>query len=244
MTAAGLDALLLWADDPAAPAAFYAQMEGIRREGTTLRLPDGHVWQLCPGRKECPTRGPHGIVPALAVRDIVEAKGWIRHMGRPIVFEEVVPGLARFTFLDPTGQPVDMVQELDASTWTRGARIPEPEAPPRPPRVTGLFELSLYAVDTTRALHLYRDTLGLEVGLAYFAHIHLILDTIPLVIRPTWHRCRGELPHTPALRLRVPPDLPGKCRAAGLAWTAPLPDACPGSWYWDGETTLCALVAT
>ncbi len=195
-----LKTLLLWTNDVRQASAFYRRALGIRAEGSFLLMPDGFRWQLCAPRPECRARGPHGIVPALEVEDIVQAKAWLRKLKRPIVFEEVVPGLARFIFLDPDGNPVELVQALDVGTWERGAHIPDPASEPSaPPPVVGMFEVSLYARDVPAAVRFYREVLGLETGLTYFAHIHLLFDNLPLVIRPTWRQCDQSLPHTPAL---------------------------------------------
>lgn len=200
MSGSRVEALRLWVEDLDRATGFYTTMLGIEPEGKGVRLPDGMLWELCAGRKSCAARGPHGIVPALHVEDIAEAKAWVRRQGYPLLFEEVVPGLARITTMDTEGNPIDLVQELDASEWHRGMRIPEGKGA-HPPRVYGLFELSLYARDTGRALHFFRDILGLEPGLAYFAHVHLLFENVPLVIRPTWRQCDVTEQHTPALVL-------------------------------------------
>ena len=171
---------------------------GLEGEGAGIPLPDGTAFLLCTPRPACTVRGPHGIVPALEVDDIAQAKAHLRRLERPIVMEEVVPGLARLTFLDPWGNAVDLVQTLDASRWQRGARIPEVAAH-GPPRVRGLFEVSLYALDVPAAVRFYREEMGLATGLTYFAHIHLLFENLPLVVRPTWHRCAVTAAHTPAL---------------------------------------------
>ncbi len=213
-----LDAVLLWVRDQEQAAAFYAQAMGLPAREGRITLPDGHVLYLCSGRVPCHARGPHGIVPVLEVADIAHARAWVQHLGRPIVFEEVVPGLARFIFLDPDGNPIDLAQVLDTQTWERGARIPVWKTPPTsPPQVLGLFELSLYARDAGAALRFYRDVLGLETGLAYFAHVHLLFENAALVIRPTWHRCDQREPHTPALVLagEATTTQQDTCRAVG-----------------------------
>ncbi len=237
-----LNALVMWSVNVQDTLAFYAQWEGVQIHDARVFFPDGHEWRVCPGRVPCKARGPYGIVPALAVGDIVQAKAWVRRVGRPIVFEEVVPGLARLTFLAPDGQPVDLVQELDTRGWQRGARIPEVQHVSGPPRVEGLFELSLYANETSRVLRVYREVLGLEVGLAYFAHTHLLLEPTVLVVRPTWRACREALPHTPALLLQAPVSLPERCRAEGLEYPHPLPCAIADVWCWDGEHTAWGIL--
>ncbi len=209
-----LTGLQLWVEDTGRARDFYGRHLGMKWQEGHLVLADGTYWHLCPGRIPCQTHGPHGLVPALEVEDISQAKAWFRQQGHPLLFQEVVPGLARLTLSDPEGNAFDLVQSLDASTWTRGANIPEPAHVSTPPRVLGLFELSLYARETDRALSFYRDVLGLDVGLAYFAHVHLLLGEIPLVIRPTWRRCSLRKFHTPGLIVRLEADnsLEERCR--------------------------------
>lgn len=226
-----VQAVILWVEESKAAATFYTKALGLPVENNRVRLPDGVILILCPGRVSCNTRGPHGLVPALEVDDIAAAKAHLRGLQRPIVFEEVVPGLARLTFLDPDGNALDLVQPLDVEAWERGARIPEKDAGSGPPRVRGLFELSLYARDVPAMIHFYRDQLALETGLAYFAHIHLLFDNVPLVIRPTWHRCNVQTRHTPALLAR-PTD--GHASQAGAS-PALCPEDHPGQF--DGEHT-------
>ncbi len=233
MSGLWVHALALHVDDLAQARAFWHEHMGLAAADDMLRLPDGLTLLLCAGRAACTTRGPHGIVPALEVEDIAAARAYLRHLGRPVVFEEVVPGLARITFLDPAGNPIDLVQSLDVATWQRGARIPQ--ASPRAPRVLGIFELSLYALDAPARVRFYRDTLGLATGLAYFAHVHLLFENVPLVVRPTWHRCTTSLPHTPALLVAPTapsdddPDLRAVCAGASPTW-------------FDGEYTRVFLV--
>ncbi|NPA91935.1 MAG: hypothetical protein GXO55_10925 [Chloroflexi bacterium] len=240
MSGLSLAGLFLWARDVSRARAFYAQWKGwVEAEGG-FRLPDGILWRVCSGRGNCSTRGPHGVVPALAVEDVAQAKAWLQAQGRPLVFEEVVPGLARLTFIDPEGNPVDVVQEVDVAGWQRGQRIPAASDSSEPPRVLGLFELSLYTHDVPRAQRVYQEGLGLTLGLAYFAHIHLLFDNVPLVLRPTWHRCPTQEPHTPALLL-LGEALP-TCRVEGLTWK-PL-NLCytPCSGCHDGEYTwVCRM---
>ncbi len=206
MSALWVHALVLYVNDEARARAFWGHEMGLPQVAPGVRLPDHLTLAFCAGRGRCTARGPHGLVPALEVDDIARARAYVRARGRPIVFEEVVPGLARFTFLDPEGNAVDMVQTLEVTKWQRGDRIPDVPAD-HPPRVLGLFEVSLYALDVARAVRFYREQVGLPTGLAYFAHIHLLFQNLPLVIRPTWHRCESRDPHTPALVIgHTPPQ--------------------------------------
>ncbi len=233
-----LTSLLWWVNDTEQISAFYQEALGIGSDEGALLLPDGFRWHLCTPRPPCRARGPHGIVPVLEVKDIAQAKAWIKRLKRPVVFEEIVPGLARFIFLDSDGHPVELVQPLNVETWERGARIPEPPSPPSaPPHVVGMFEVSLYTRDVSASVRFYRDVLGLETGVAYFAHIHLLFDNLPLVIRPTWRRCDQSRPHTPALVVACSPD-----EGRGLPWEDR--SLCGQGWpaLFDGEHTwvLCA----
>ncbi len=198
MSAPRVVGILLWVGDESRAAEFYREALGVVPEGSRLPLPDGTSLYMCPGRVACGVRGPHGLVPALEVDDIVAAKARVRRLGRPIPFEEVVPGLARLTFLDPDGNPLDLVQPLEVTRWERGARIPDEGAKPQF-QVKGLYELSVYARDVGAVRRFYRDRLGLETGLAYFAHVHLLFENLPLVVRPTWHACGMRERHTPAI---------------------------------------------
>ncbi len=190
--------VLLWVKEGDRAAEFYGQALGITPDDARLPLPDGTFLLLCPGRVPCNARGPHGLVPALEVDDIAAAKARLQRLGRPIPFEEVVPGLARLTFLDPDYNPIDFVQPLDAARWERGARISSRDEE-TDFQVKGLFELSVYARDVATVRRFYQERLGLETGLAYFAHIHLLFENVPLVIRPTWHTCNTRERHTPAI---------------------------------------------
>ncbi len=231
MSGLWVDAVVLWVQDTERAAAFYRDGLGLAAQGSAFRLPDGLRLILCPGRVACSVRGPHGLVPALEVNDIVAARAHLRRLGRPVVFEEVVPGLARVTFIDPDGNAIDLVQPLEVEKWQRGARIPEGDAERHPPQVRGLFELSVYARDTARMLRFYRDILGLDTGLAYFAHIHLLFENVPLVIRPTWYNCNEQSRHTPALLVRK--------HANGMEHPPNLLSICedPLSGQFDGEHT-------
>ena len=211
-----LERLLIWVQDVQRARRFYHESLGMQQEKSGLRLADGTRIELCSGRVPCTARGPHGIVPAFLVEDVAQAKAWLRAQGRPILFEEVVPGLARVTSMDPAGNAFDLVQELDASRWQRGMRIPDVSGI-APPTVLALFELSVYVRDTANTLHFFRDTLGLEVGLAYFGHVHLLLGDVSLVIRPTWRQCEVTREHTSALVLSggLPERIWAMCQAQG-----------------------------
>ena len=234
-----LNALYLFVGDVQQAAAFYREVLAAQVQGDDLLWPDGFRWHLCSPRPICRARGPHGVVPVLEVDDLVQAKAWIRSHARPIVFEEVVPGLARLIFLDPDGNPVELVQSLAVDEWQRGARLPEFEGTPIPPRVVGMFEVSVYARDVPASVRFYRDVLGLETGLAYFAHIHLLFDNLPLVIRPTWRQCDQPAPHTPALSLT-----PGGEDTPQLRWEHTTVCGRSFEGVFDGEHTWVLMEPT
>lgn len=228
-----LQGVVVWVGDEAQACTFYQRALGLVCQDPSVTLPDGVTIHLEPGRVRCSARGPHGVVPALEVADIAAAKGWLQSLQRPIVFEEVVPGLARFTFLDPDGNPVDLVMPLATDRWARGQSIPVADAG-GPPEVRGLFEVSVYVRDLRSAVRFYRDGLGLETGLTYFAHLHLLFENTALVLRPTWVRCSHRASHTPALVVDGPfrcPDEVGKSKVVDLHHLDP-DKAC-----WDGEHT-------
>ncbi len=221
--------LILWAQEVPSVLTWYEQILGLPVKNGAIILPDGirFLWQE--NRPSCPTRGPHGVVPALEVDDIAQAKAWLRAVERPIVFEEIIPGLARLTFLDPAGIPIDLVQVLEVQRWQRGQQIPLGTAQ-HPPVISGLFEISVYVENIRNALAFYRDVLHLETGLTYFAHYHLLFTNVPLVLRPTWHRCPQQAPHTPALLIQGVYHCPAEYRLSPPF--APTQLAC-----WDGEHT-------
>jgi len=184
-----------------AAGAFYSTTLGLQGEGERLRLGDGLFLDLVEGRPPCSAREPHGAVPAFLVSNLSQAKGWLQHTGCPIVFEEVVPGLARLAFLDPDDNAIELVEERDPEQWVRGAAITASAGEASPAVVEGVLEVSIFANDTAGVLSFYRDVLSLPVGAAYFAHVHLMTDNVPLVLRPTWCRCGQAQPHTPGLVL-------------------------------------------
>lgn len=227
----GLSGLVLWVRDAAAARAFYVQTLGLSGEGDQVRVPGGVTFFLQEGRGTCHARGPHGVVPALHVPDLAAAKGWLERVGCPIVFEEVVPGLARLTCLDPDGNAVDLAELRAPRTWRRGERVLARPDVSQPPSPQGLLEISLYAPDTGAALTFCRQVLALETGVAYFAHVHLLLGDLPLVIRPTWQRCTRPEAHTPGLVLDVRDAqvLVERCQAHGHRVT---PDRLVGRPVW------------
>lgn len=226
-----LRGLVLWVAGRDEACRFYENALGLSCSEGGIRLEDGIVLSFAEPRPPCKARGPHGVVPALEVADIAVAKGWLQQLGRPIVFEEVVPGLARLTFLDPDGNPVDLVMPFETQEWERGRSISAVEAS-APPHVRGLFEVSVYVRDLRAAVAFYRDTLGLETGLTYFAHLHLLFENAALVLRPTWVNCGQEQPHTPALVVEGPVTCEAPNAPFGPPSRVAVRHAC-----WDGEHT-------
>lgn len=152
------------------------------------------VWRLLPGAMPCGTRGPHGSLPAFAVDDFGQARGYLQAHDIPIVFEEILPGVSLLIFLDPDATPIELAQSTRAGEWDIAdrrllrSRQRQDEAPAGPLVLGALTELTLYTHDITASVRFYRDVLGLPVGLSFFGHVHLVMENVPLVLRGTnWH---------------------------------------------------------
>ncbi len=198
----------------------FFQEEGIGR----LQL--GEVtWELWPGGRFCGTRGPHGALPVFAIDDFSRARGHLLAHAIPIVFEEMIPGLNLMVFLDPDNNPFELAQETDPDAWDIAQRKElrakrRQDAPSREPiPLLGLMELTLYAHDITASVRFWRDLVGLPVGLSYFAHVHLVAENLPVVLRTTRWRCKApEQPHgsEPVFAVPDPAGLAARLRQAGL----------------------------
>jgi catechol 2,3-dioxygenase-like lactoylglutathione lyase family enzyme len=172
-------------------------------QGESLRYElNGVVWEQLPGGKFCGTRGPHGALPVFGIDDFSHARGYLLAHDIPIVFEEMLPGLNLIIFLDPSSNPFELAQETEPDAWDisqRKALITKrrQDAPQTEPiSLPGVTELTIYAHDITASVNFYRDVVGLPVGLSYFAHVHLVAENMPVVLRTTRWRCKApEQPH-------------------------------------------------
>ena len=157
---------------------------------------DDVVWRLLPGAMPCGTRGPHGSLPAFAVDDFGQARGYLQAHDIPIVFEEILPGMSLLICLDPDATPIELAQATPAGEWDIAdrrllrMRQRQDEAPAGSLALGPLTELTLYTHDITASVRFYRDVLGLPVGLSFFGHVHLVLENVPLVLRGTNWRCK------------------------------------------------------
>ncbi|NOX60843.1 MAG: hypothetical protein GXP42_02680 [Chloroflexi bacterium] len=183
------------------------------------------IWRLLPGAEPCGTKGPHGVLPAFEIEDFGAARGYLLARGIPIVFEEMLPGLNLLIFLDPDGSPFELVQFTDPKTWDIAQRRElrthrrKDRAPEEPLRLRPLAELTIYVTDITAGVRFYRDVVGLPVGVSFFGHVHLVLDNVPLVLRPTNTHCRApQQPHATEAVFAVDDldALAGRLQKAGL----------------------------
>lgn len=184
--------------------AFWRQHFGLspRRQSDVLRYAlDEIVWEHVPGGRFCGTRGPHGILPVFRIDDFSHARGYLLAHDIPIVFEELIPGLNLLIFLDPDSNPFELAEEVDPGEWDISQRKAlrtkrRQDAPQETPiSLRGISELTIYTHDITASVHFYRDVIGLPVGLSYFAHVHLVADNVPVVLRTTRWQCKA--PHQP-----------------------------------------------
>ena len=198
----------------------FAMTEGIGRH----RLGDV-AWELRPGGEFCGTRGPHGALPVFAISDFGRARGYLLAHDIPIVFEEMIPGLSLLIFLDPDGNPFELAQETDPDAWDIAQRkalrtkrrrdAPQDE----PVSLLGLTELTIYTHDITASVHFYRNLVGLPVGLSYFAHVHLVAENVPVVLRTTRWQCKAPAqPHgtEPVFSTPDPAALAARLQEAGF----------------------------
>lgn len=167
-------------------------------EGRRLRYEaEDWVWEWWPGGAFCGTRGPHHALPVFAIEDFGHARGYLLAHDIPIVFEEMVPGLNLLVFLDPDSNPFELAQETDPEAWDiaqrKALRTKRRQDAPQTSPITlqGLAELTIYAHDITASVQFYRDGVGLPVGLSYFAHVHLVAENLPVVLRTTRWQCKA-----------------------------------------------------
>ncbi len=196
--------------------------------GDTLRYALGDVaWEMLPGGRFCGTRGPHGAMPVFSIDDFGRARGYLIAHDIPIVFEEMMPGMSLMVFLDPDNNPFELAQETDPGAWDISQRKAlrtkrRRDAPQAQPiRLLGFSELTIYAHDITASVNFYRDVIGLPVGLSYFAHVHLVAENAPVVLRTTRWRCKA--PHQPhgTEPVFAVPDLDAltkRLRVTGVTW--------------------------
>jgi len=155
------------------------------------------VWEHLPGGKFCGTRGPHGVMPVFGIDDFGRARGYLMSHDIPVVFEEMLPGVNLLVFLDPDSNPFELAQETDPDVWRISQRKAlrtkrRQDAPQAEPVILrGVTELTVYPHNITASVKFYRDVVGLPVGLAYFAHVHLAAENVPVVLRTTRWQCKA-----------------------------------------------------
>jgi catechol 2,3-dioxygenase-like lactoylglutathione lyase family enzyme len=198
--------------DVAATGAFLRKHFGLKelsgRPGTYLL---GDIeWRLLPGGEPCGTHGPHGMLPAFFVEDFGAARGYLNAQHIPIVFEEMLPGLNLLIFLDPDGNPIELMQETDTREWDIRHRKAlrtkrrQDESPRTPLKLGGFGEMTIYTHDITSSARFYRDVVGLPAGLSFFGHIHLVAENVPIVLRGTNWKCKApHLSHATEIVLSV-----------------------------------------
>jgi len=147
------------------------------------------VWEQLQDGQFCGTRGPHGVMPVFGIDDFGRARGYLMSHDIPVVFEEMLPGLNLLVFLDPDSNPFELAQETDPDEWRisqrKALRTKRRQDGPQaePVALHGVTELTIYSHDITASVKFYRDVIGLPVGLAYFAHVHLAAENVPVVLR-------------------------------------------------------------
>ncbi len=193
-----LVALETWVVDEAATEAFWRRLFHLQpdtRHPLSYTL-EGLSWRMLPDAQPCGTRGPHGVVPAWNIADFGAARGALLTAGVPVVFAEMLPGASLLVFLDPSANAIELLQPEDPKNWDIARRRAlrshrrHDDAPSLPLTLHGLQELSIYTHDVTASVRFYRDVLGLPTGLAYFGHVHLVAENVPVVIRASNTRCR------------------------------------------------------
>jgi len=183
------------------------------------------VWEQLQDGQFCGTRGPHGVMPVFGIDDFGRARGYLMSHDIPVVFEEMLPGLNLLVFLDPDSNPFELAQETDPDEWRisqrKALRTKRRQDAPQaePVALHGVTELTIYSHDITASVKFYRDVIGLPVGLAYFAHVHLAAENVPVVLRTTRWRCkaRQQIHGTePVFAVKDLTLLAEKCQRAGL----------------------------
>ncbi len=184
---------------------FWSQHFGLTpmAQDVALRYLLGDLlWEQWPGGRFCGARGPHGALPVFRIQEFSHARGYLLAHQIPIVFEELIPGLSLLIFLDPDNNPFELAQETDPGEWKiaarRALRTKQRIDPPqrRPVDLEGVAELTIYTHDITASVQFYKEIVGLPVGLAYFAHVHLAAENVAVVLRTTRWQCKArEQPH-------------------------------------------------
>ncbi len=230
---------------------FWAEHFGLRptTEPAAYSVPaagGGQVtWALLPGGAPCGTRGPHGALPSFQVADFGQARGFLLAHEIPIVFEEILPGMSLLIFLDPDANPVELAQPTDPAAWDIAERrllrtkARRDLAPAAPLALGPLEEVTVYTHDITNSVRFYRDLVGLPVGLAYFGHVHLVLENAPLVVRGVNWRCKtpGAL-HSTELVIGIPPGGGGVEALAARLVAAGYPPGYSPLFGEDGRLTV------
>lgn len=194
-----LVALETWVRDEEEAEAFWLQHFALNPYARSpLSYEFGSViWRMRPGAKPCGTKGPHGVMPTFGITDFGRARGTLLARGVPVVFAEMLPGANLLVFLDPSANPIELLQETDPTSWDiahrRALWTRQREDAPQagPLTLLGLQELTIYTHDITASNRFYRDIVGLPTGLAYFGHVHLAADNVPVVLRHTNKRCQA-----------------------------------------------------
>ncbi|RUA17233.1 MAG: hypothetical protein DSY55_02530 [Clostridia bacterium] len=158
----------------------------------------GVAWQHVPGGRFCGTRGPHGMLPVFTIADFSLARGGLLARGISIVFEEILPGMSLLIFLDSDQNPFGLAQTTDPGAWRISQRKAlrtrrrRDAASDQPITLKGVSEITIYTDNISASVPFYRDIVGLPLGLAYFAHVHLAADNAPVVLRTTRWQCKAR----------------------------------------------------
>ncbi len=229
MTLPRLVGLKTYVSDLAVSQDFWLRHFGLLavRQKNALQYKMGDVvWEHLPGGKFCGTRGPHGVMPVFGIDDFGRARGYLMSHDIPIVFEEMLPGMSLLVFLDKDSNPFELAQETDPGAWRisqrKALRTKRRQDAPQAKPVTlrGVTELIIYSHDITASVKFYRDVIGLPVGLAYFAHVHLVAENVPVALRTTRWQCKARQQlHgvEPVFSVRNLAALAEKFQRAGLA---------------------------
>lgn len=193
--------LRTYVGDLSATRTFWQKYFGLTPVRSTQGLRyelDGVGWEQLPGGRFCGTKGPHGVLPIFAVPDFGRARGALQAWSIPIVFEEILPGMSLLIFLDPDQNPFGLAQTTDPGAWRISQRKAlrtkrrRDAASDQPIALKGVSEITIYTDNISASVSFYRDIVGLPLGLAYFAHVHLAADNVPVVLRTTRWQCKAR----------------------------------------------------
>ena len=138
------------------------------------------------------------MLPVFTISDFGQARGSLLARGIPIVFEEILPGMSLLVFLDPDRNPFGLAQTTDPGAWQISQRKAlrtrrrKDVASDHPITLERISEITIYTDNISASVPFYRDMIGLPLGLAYFAHVHLAADNVPVVLRTTRWQCKAH----------------------------------------------------